>query len=119
MAHRSSFDGIQVEHSTPLTETRPKPEEGLEEFDETLPVEVNDPGGLAAGLADRRHTNGKRAGRGDSKARERVPITTGAAFHCGGLAAVALVEGIVIATMYIRQPPAGTTDLGTEQPPRQ
>ena len=32
----------------------------------------------------RRDTNGKRAGRGDSKAGERVPITTGPAFHCGG-----------------------------------
>jgi hypothetical protein len=30
-----------------------------------------------------------------------------------GLAAVALAEGIVIATMYIRQRPAGTPDVGT------
>jgi hypothetical protein len=114
MAHRSSLDGIQVEHATPLTETRPKPEDGLEEVDETLPVEANDPGAVwppasrigATRTASTPDVAIRRPARGFRSRRARLSIAA-------GLAAVALAEGIVIATMYIRQRPAGTTDLGT------
>ena len=114
MAHRSSLDGIQVEHSTPLTETRPKPDQGLEEFDETLPVEANDPGAVwppasrigATRTASVPDVAIRRPARGFRSRRARLSIAA-------GLAAVALVEGIVIATMYLRQPPASTPDLGT------
>ena len=115
MAHRSSLDGIQVEHATPLTETRPKPDHGIEEFDETLPVEANDPGAVwpPASLIGATRTASapdvaiRRPARGFRTRRARLSIAA-------GLAAVALAEGVVIATMYIRQRPTGTPDLGTE-----
>ena len=114
MAHRSSLDGIQVEHATPLTETQPKPDQGLEEFDETLPVEANDPGAVwppasrigATRTASVPDVAIRRPARGFRSRRARLSIAA-------GLAAVALAEGIVIATMYIRQRPASAPDLRT------
>jgi hypothetical protein len=113
MAHRSSLDGFQVEHATPLTETRPMPEQGVVEFDEALPVEANDPGAVwppvsragATRTASMPDAGIRRPARGFRSRRARLSIAA-------GLAAVALVEGIVIATMYIRQRPAATPDLG-------
>ena len=114
MAHRFSLDGVQVDHSTPLTGTKPMPETGVVEVDEALPVEANDPGVVwpPAARAGATRTVSvpdvaiQRPARGLRSRRARLSIAA-------GLAAVALAEGIVIATMYIGQRPAGTPDLGT------
>jgi hypothetical protein len=115
MAHRFSPDGVQVDHATPITEMRPMPEHGVvEEVDETLPVEANDPGAVwpptsrAAGATRMASMPEVAIRKPASRFRSRRARLSIAA----GLAAVAVAEGIVIATMYIRQQPAGSPDLG-------
>jgi hypothetical protein len=114
MAHRFSLDGVPVDHATPITEMRPMPEHGfVEQVDEALPIEANDPGAVwpptsragATRMASMPEVAIRKPSSRFRSRRARLSIAA-------GLAAVAVAEGLVIATMYIRQQQPGTPDLG-------
>ncbi len=110
MANHFSLDGVQISDSTPLTGAPPVvPESGIADLGGTLQMESKaaESGSRALAFA------------GSEPARPptlpNVAVRTAAVTLrsrrarlsiAAGLAAVALVEAIVIATMFVREPPA-------------
>ncbi|HEY5619826.1 MAG TPA: PEGA domain-containing protein [Vicinamibacterales bacterium] len=121
MANGFSLDGVQVSDSTPPTGTPPRmPESGIADRGETLQIESKSggPGSRLLVFADSEPARSP----SPSAVAARTPAVTFRSRKARlsiavGLAAVALVEAVVIATMFVREPSASAASTAATAPP--